>query len=182
MEITEVRIKLVDKQGKRLRGFCSITIDDEFVVRDLRVIDGPEGPFVAMPSRRLTAHCGNCNFKNPFGAAYCANCGKRDPCNKAVTDEHGRERIHCEIAHPINAACRRMIHDCVMKAFAEEARRSAEPGYVSSYEDIEQPAPYRKELQQQPSGESDHPRVPHPHHARRIGQPKDSSFGSGVFD
>ena len=57
MEITEVRVKLMDEPGERLQAFCSITFDDAFVVRDLKIIEGATGPFVAMPSRKLTAHC-----------------------------------------------------------------------------------------------------------------------------
>ena len=64
MEITEVRVKLMDEPGERLKAFCSITFDDCFVVRDLKIIEGTSGPFVAMPSRKLTAHCPNCRY--PF--------------------------------------------------------------------------------------------------------------------
>ncbi len=60
MEITEVRIKLMEEPGERLKAFCSITFDNCFVVRDLKIIDGTNGPFVAMPSRKLTSHCANC--------------------------------------------------------------------------------------------------------------------------
>ena len=56
MEITEVRIKLMEEPGERLKAFCSITFDNCFVVRDLKIIDGSNGPFVAMPSRKLTTH------------------------------------------------------------------------------------------------------------------------------
>ena len=63
MEITEVRIKLVEGSDDRLQAFCSITFDDCFVVRDLKIIDGSNGPFVAMPSRKLTAHCPKCSYK-----------------------------------------------------------------------------------------------------------------------
>ena len=57
MDITEVRIKLMEDAGDRLRAFCSITFDDCFVVRDLKIIEGASGPFVAMPSRKLTSQC-----------------------------------------------------------------------------------------------------------------------------
>ena len=52
MEITEVRVKLMDEPGERLQAFCSITFDDAFVVRDLKIIEGAKGVFVAMPSRK----------------------------------------------------------------------------------------------------------------------------------
>ena len=61
MEITEVRIKLMeDNSGsnERLQAFCSITFDDMFVIRDLKIIEGAKGFFVAMPSRKLTDRCG----------------------------------------------------------------------------------------------------------------------------
>jgi stage V sporulation protein G len=52
MEITEVRIHPVDNAEERLKAYVAITIDNCFVVRDLKIIDGDEGLFVAMPSRR----------------------------------------------------------------------------------------------------------------------------------
>ena len=51
MEVTDVRLGRVETDG-RMRAIASITIDDEFVVHDIRVIDGNEGLFVAMPSKR----------------------------------------------------------------------------------------------------------------------------------
>ncbi|MFO1093344.1 MAG: SpoVG family protein [Planctomycetaceae bacterium] len=57
MEITEVRIKLADEVRERLHAFCSITLDGCFVIRDLKIIEGARGPFVAMPSRKLTDRC-----------------------------------------------------------------------------------------------------------------------------
>lgn len=50
MEITEVRVNLQDEEV--LKAFVSITLDDEFVVRGLKVIQGVEGRFVAMPARK----------------------------------------------------------------------------------------------------------------------------------
>ena len=51
MEVTDVRLRKVETDG-RMRAIASITIDKEFVVHDIRVIDGNEGLFVAMPSKR----------------------------------------------------------------------------------------------------------------------------------
>ncbi len=51
MEITDVRLRKVNTEG-RMRAIASITIDNEFVVHDIRVIDGNNGMFVAMPSKR----------------------------------------------------------------------------------------------------------------------------------
>ena len=52
MNITDVRVRKVAKEGK-MKAVVSITIDDEFVVHDIKVIDGPERLFLAMPSRRM---------------------------------------------------------------------------------------------------------------------------------
>ncbi|WP_209125722.1 septation regulator SpoVG [Alkalihalobacillus sp. BA299] len=51
MEVTDVRLRRVNTEG-RMRAIASITIDNEFVVHDIRVIDGNNGLFVAMPSKR----------------------------------------------------------------------------------------------------------------------------------
>ena len=51
MEVTDVRLRRVQTDG-RMRAIASITLDDEFVVHDIRVIDGNSGLFVAMPSKR----------------------------------------------------------------------------------------------------------------------------------
>ncbi|HEY8464738.1 MAG TPA: septation regulator SpoVG [Bacillota bacterium] len=51
MNITDVRLKKVNSDGK-MKAIASITIDDAFVVRDIRVIEGQNGLFVAMPSRK----------------------------------------------------------------------------------------------------------------------------------
>lgn len=51
MQITDVRLRRVNSEG-RMKAIASITIDDEFVIHDIRIIDGNNGLFVAMPSKR----------------------------------------------------------------------------------------------------------------------------------
>jgi stage V sporulation protein G len=141
VEITEVRVKLMEEAGERLQAFCSVTFDDAFVVRDLKIIEGATGPFVAMPSRKLTAHCPQCGCKNHLRAAYCNQCGMRLKEQHALRDDEGRAKLYADIAHPINSLCREMIQQRVIQAFAEEKARSQLPGYVPSYEDFdEEPA------------------------------------------
>ncbi len=53
MQITDIRIRKTEREGK-LRAVASITIDDEFVVHDIKIIDGDKGMFIAMPSRKTT--------------------------------------------------------------------------------------------------------------------------------
>ena len=53
MEVTDVRVRKVDKEGK-MKAIVSITFDEEFVVHDIKVIEGEKGLFIAMPSRKTT--------------------------------------------------------------------------------------------------------------------------------
>ena len=53
MKITDVRVRKVAKEGK-MKAIVSITIDDEFVVHDIKVIEGEKGLFIAMPSKKAT--------------------------------------------------------------------------------------------------------------------------------
>ena len=111
MKISEVRVKLVDNKDDRLKAFCSITMDNEFVVRDIKVIEGANGHFVAMPSRKMSDHCDKCGGKNHLRAKYCNNCGAALKDNRAKKDFKGRMKLHADIAHPINAECRRRIQE-----------------------------------------------------------------------
>lgn len=137
MQITEVRIKLMDEPGERLKAFCSITFDNCFVVRDLKIIDGSNGPFVAMPSRKLTAHCPNCKTKNHLRAVYCNQCGQRLGDWRAQKDADGRAKLYADIAHPINTFCRDMIQQHVIAEYYQEIERAKQPGYVSRYDQLD---------------------------------------------
>lgn len=140
MEITEVRIKLMeDNSGsnERLQAFCSITFDDMFVIRDLKIIEGAKGFFVAMPSRKLTDRCGHCGTKNHLRSRFCNQCGSRLDENRAIRDADGRAKLHADIAHPINSMCREKIQGAVLTSYADELERSKMPGYVSRYDDLD---------------------------------------------
>lgn len=54
MKISDVRVRLVKKDDSKLKAVASITIDDCFVIHDIKVIDGTDGYFVAMPSRKTS--------------------------------------------------------------------------------------------------------------------------------
>jgi stage V sporulation protein G len=53
MEITNVRVRKIAKEGK-MKAVASVTLDDEFVVHDIKVIEGDKGLFIAMPSKKAT--------------------------------------------------------------------------------------------------------------------------------
>ena len=141
MKISEVRFKLVDARhegGNRLRAFCTITLDDEFVVRDLRIIEGPGAYFVAMPSRKLRDRCARCGAKNHLRAKFCNECGTRLNENRAPRDHDGRVKLHSDIAHPLNAGCREWMEKQILEAFEVELRgihtleRQASPVHQAS--------------------------------------------------
>lgn len=135
MQITEVRVKLMEDPHERLMAFCSVTIDGCFVIRDLKLIQGKGGPFVAMPSRKLTDRCPRCHTKNHLRAAYCNHCGVRLNDERAAKDDEGRAKLYADIAHPINPACRELIQAEVNRAYERELVLSKQPGYVCSYDD-----------------------------------------------
>ncbi|HEB52885.1 MAG TPA: stage V sporulation protein G [bacterium] len=140
-EITEVRVKLTADPRNKLKAYCSVTIDDAFVVRDLKIIEGARGPFVAMPSRKLADHCPNCHYKNHLRASYCNQCGARLDPERAPKDGRGRARLHADLAHPINSATRIELHKAVVRAYAEEveaAKTAGEDYRPKTFDDFDQ--------------------------------------------
>jgi stage V sporulation protein G len=132
VEVTEVRIKLMEGSEDRLRAFCSITLDHCFVIRDLKIIDGASGPFVAMPSRKLSSHCYRCHYKNHLRAAFCNQCGSK---LKVPHPSESPQKLYADVAHPVNSECRERISAAVLTEFENELARSVEPGYRSRYDD-----------------------------------------------
>ncbi|MCA9264802.1 MAG: SpoVG family protein [Planctomycetales bacterium] len=203
MEITEVRVKLMADPDDRLQAFCSITLDDCFVVRDLKIIEGSNGPFVAMPSRKLTAHCQNCKCKNHLRAAYCNQCGMRLKDDLAHKGQEGRAKLYADIAHPINSECREMIQARVIQEFHAELDRSSQPDYVSRYDDdydddvegvedlsVHRPAvathidtsPSKpNEPHRSPDSNRTETSTPAPKHRSSQTRPDADDFGAGIF-
>ena len=138
MQVTEVRINLCGNGANRLKAFCSLTFDNTFVIRDVKLIDGNDGLFLAMPSRKLCDHCRRCGEKNHLRARFCNGCGMRLDENRSMSQlhpghgapVHGRVKLHADIAHPINGDCRQLIERQVIGAYHEELERSKQPGYV----------------------------------------------------
>ena len=123
MKVTNVSVKLSPQGGDRLKAFCTMTLDGEFVVRDLKIIDGTNGLFVAMPSRKLTDHCPKCSGKNHLRAKFCNDCGAKLPENR-VSDEDIQGKLHADIAHPINSECRARLQDVILDAYRAELRNA----------------------------------------------------------
>ncbi|MBU1062405.1 MAG: septation protein SpoVG family protein [Candidatus Omnitrophica bacterium] len=125
MEITEVRIFLKEGLNNKLRAYATITIDNAFVVRNIKVIEGKGGLFVAMPSRRMKDACPKCGHKNEVRSKFCNECGTNLPTRAAepVTPEaqhDARQMEHKDIAHPITVQCREYIQKKVLEAYEAE--------------------------------------------------------------
>ncbi len=82
MQITDVRIRQVAKEGK-MKAVVSITLDNEFVVHDIKVIDGDKGLFIAMPSRKT----GEGEYRD---IAHPINSSTRDMIQRVILEYYER--------------------------------------------------------------------------------------------
>ncbi len=89
MQITDIRVRKINAEG-RMKAVVSVTFDDTFVVHDIKVIEGQDKLFIAMPSR-----------KTPEGEFK-------------------------DIAHPINAETRELLHDAILKKYQEVLEEAPE--------------------------------------------------------
>lgn len=83
MQITDVRIRKVNKDGK-MKAIVSITLDDEFVVHDIKVIEGDKGLFIAMPSRKTA----DGEFRD---IAHPINSATRDKIQAIILEKYNQE-------------------------------------------------------------------------------------------
>ena len=136
MNITEVRIVLARDTrctSGNLLAFATIAFDDVFVVNNLKIIEGPRGVFVSMPSRKLCDRCKNCGTNNPLRARHCNDCGRRvdldrEPC-------HPDQRFLADVAHPITGDFRDQLERAVVAAYDREiAHSESSPAWKSHHE------------------------------------------------
>lgn len=122
MDISEVRIAVRENPQTRLKAYATLVFDRCFVVRNVKIIEGKQGLFVAMPSRKPKMTCKGCYFKNDVGSRFCNQCG-------AALPDHARQptgagdleapeaMTHRDIAHPITVECRQRIQQAVLEAY-----------------------------------------------------------------
>ena len=84
MNITEVRVRLVKKEDSKLKAAASMTIDDCFVIHDIKVISGTDGLFIAMPSRKTPEG----EFKD---IVHPINTETREMISKKVIEAYEKE-------------------------------------------------------------------------------------------
>lgn len=122
MEITEVRVVLKDSPDKKLKAYATVTFDNAFVVRNIKVIEGNTGLFIAMPSRKVKHPCQKCNFKNELRSKYCNQCGVVLPqAPKPIEqDLDVVQSEHKDIAHPITQSFREQLQKKILAAYEQE--------------------------------------------------------------
>lgn len=131
MDVTEVRILLSEdnhNRETRLMAYASMVIDNAMCLRDMRVIDGPDGMFVSMPNRQVTDRCDRCCAKNILKARYCNQCGIRLADNRGMRDERGLVKFFVDLYHPINRETRSQVEDAVLDAFEVKEKQRESTG------------------------------------------------------
>jgi stage V sporulation protein G len=135
MEITEVRVFLKDSPDKKLKAYVTVTFDNAFVVRNIKVIEGTSGLFIAMPSRKIKQPCTKCGFKNELRSKYCNQCGTQLSLSPRPTSEmstNNAQLEHKDIAHPITQSFRECLQKRILEAYEQEKTKG--PGsYGSGY-------------------------------------------------
>ncbi len=91
MQITSVKVRKEEREGSRMKGRASVLIDDGLVIHNIRIIEGKNGLFIAMPST-----------------------------SRDVENESGESvTVHRDIVHPINTEVRKMFEETILKAYNE---------------------------------------------------------------
>ncbi|MDD5097445.1 MAG: septation protein SpoVG family protein [Candidatus Omnitrophica bacterium] len=132
MEITEVRVILKDSPDKKLKAYATVTFENVFVVRNIKVIEGATGLFIAMPSRKVKHPCPKCGFKNELRSKYCNQCAQALPIEMNTQGLQGAQNTqdtgasqaeHKDIAHPITQAFREHLQKKVLEAYEQEKNK-----------------------------------------------------------
>jgi stage V sporulation protein G len=127
MEVTEVRISLREAGNRKLKAFATVTFDDEFVVRDIKIIEGRRGLFVAMPSTKIMESCPDCGKKNPIRNTYCSECGAQLASRDRGGDPTERREEHRDICHPIRPEFRHYVQSKIINAYLQKAGAATRP-------------------------------------------------------
>lgn len=91
MEITSVRVKKEEREGSRMKGRAAVVIDNGLAIHNIRIIEGKNGLFIAMPST-----------------------------SREVENENGEMvTVHRDTVHPINPEVRAMFEEAILKAYNE---------------------------------------------------------------
>ena len=89
MKITSVNVRKIEKEGSRMRGIASIVLDDSFAVHDIRIIEGDNGLFIAMPSRKAS----DGEYRD---IAHPINSATRESIQNLILDKYKQEIENAE--------------------------------------------------------------------------------------
>lgn len=112
MEI-RVEMTLVENGNGPLKAYCTLMLNQSFVVKDVRLIETPKGLTVAMPSRWRTKRCERCHEKNSVVSRYCNQCGVA--LTQLPPSETSRGRI--DLIHPVSPEARQKIENTVIQHY-----------------------------------------------------------------
>ncbi|MFA5088520.1 MAG: SpoVG family protein [Candidatus Omnitrophota bacterium] len=129
MEITEIRVFIKEGQDKKLKAYTTVTFDNSFVVRNIKIIQGSSGLFIAMPSRKVKGPCPKCSFKNEIGSRFCNKCGSSLPLEDPQKVDTKTE--HRDIAHPITKEFREYLQEKILEAYEKEVKSGRVAGSSS---------------------------------------------------
>lgn len=119
MRVTDVQVTL-NQSGNRLLAFCKLVVGD-FVIHDVKVIDGVHGIFVAMPQKEKCDECPRCGKRNGLSVEYCPRCGKPRERKWHALE---RNEIWLDLVHPINQAMRDEVTRAVLDEYHRELERT----------------------------------------------------------
>ena len=120
MEITEIRLFPKEGQDKKLKAYTTVTFDNAFVVRNIKIIQGAEGLFIAMPSRKLKSPCSKCSFKVEVGSKFCNQCGAAVKIDERQVEQDAKAE-HRDIAHPITQEFREYLQNKILEIYKKES-------------------------------------------------------------
>lgn len=111
MRVTAVEIMGLERRSSRLLAYCKLELDGCFVI-ECKIVQGNGRLILAMPSRKATDAC-TCGQHNPLDAGFCSSCG-------AKLEGEMPEKLHCDVAFPINRETRENFEACAMKVWEAE--------------------------------------------------------------
>jgi stage V sporulation protein G len=121
---------------RRLKAYATVTFDHCFVVRNIKIIEGKQGLFVAMPSHKPKAVCPRCYGRNDAGNRFCVQCGvalaRQAERAFGAPGLPPEAAAHRDIAHPITVEFRQYLEQTLLAAYEAERARGRVPSAAAS--------------------------------------------------
>lgn len=137
MELTEIRIDIPNLRyaasdtRSALLACYSLVFDEELAIHSVKLVQGKETPFLAMPNERKHDHCPSCHVKNHLLANFCNNCGVKLAKDRHLflftNGEQRSNRLYNDLTHPITNDLREYLLDECLDAYKKEKQN---PGSI----------------------------------------------------